>query len=261
MRLLVLACLVIACGDGDRKSMPVKPPVTKSVKKPKKPATFATEAIGDVSKLTPRVRRMLDPEGFEERGAPQPGDWMYEHRENPQTFDAHIRSKPNMPYPGKNTIYLLPLGDFPAQGEPRNNMLDAMTRIVHAYFTLEVKLLPAVPLSEVVAKQRINGGTKKPQLLAPDVLTWLEKKLPADAYALMAVTMTDLYPAEDWNFVFGMASFDERVGVQSFARQDPALFGGGHLERRMYCHTDFFGAVRIDDERFFKIARSSGKLA
>ena len=37
--------------------------------------------------------------------------------------------------------------------------------------------------------------------------------------------MEDLYPDPSWNFVFGMASLSERVGVQSFARQDPAFFG------------------------------------
>lgn len=41
----------------------------------------------------------------------------------------------------------------------------------------------------------------------------------------MGVTMTDLYPDPTWNFVYGMASFQERVGIQSFARQDPAFFG------------------------------------
>lgn len=219
-RVVVIACLLAACGSSDR----AEPPrVTKPApaKPPRKPPTFATEAIGDASKMLPPVQRMLDPEGFEERGTPQPGEWMYEHREKPQTFDAFVRSKPNMPYPGKNTIYLLPLGAFP----PEAPALDAMTRIVHAYFTLDVKLLPAVPIDQVKARRRIHPNTKKPQLLAPEVLAWLVDRLPADAYALMAVTMEDLYPEETWNFVFGMASFDERVGVQSFARQDPAFFG------------------------------------
>ncbi len=218
---LVIAALAIgACGSGEE----TKPRVARESRRasaPKRTPTFATEAIGPISKLTPEVQRMMDPEGFLELGTPQPGEWRYEHRETPQSFDAWIRSKPNMPYEGRNTIYLLPLGEFP----PDAPELVSMTKIVHAYFTLEVKLLPAVPLAEVVAKKRIHGGTKKPQLLAPDVLDWLEKRVPDDAFALMAVTMTDLYPEESWNFVFGMASFEDRVGVQSFARQDPAFVG------------------------------------
>jgi archaemetzincin len=34
----------------------------------------------------------------------------------------------------------------------------------------------------------------------------------------MAVTAVDLYPEEDWNFVFGEASYEERVGVMSLYR-------------------------------------------
>ena len=37
--------------------------------------------------------------------------------------------------------------------------------------------------------------------------------------------MQDLYPEPSWNFVFGMASLRERVGVFSFARYDPAFYG------------------------------------
>ena len=42
---------------------------------------------------------------------------------------------------------------------------------------------------------------------------------------MMGVTMTDLYPSPDWNFVFGMARIKNRVGVFSFARygNDPVL--------------------------------------
>lgn len=35
---------------------------------------------------------------------------------------------------------------------------------------------------------------------------------------MLAVTMTDLYPDPKWNYVFGMASLEDRVGVFSFAR-------------------------------------------
>ena len=37
--------------------------------------------------------------------------------------------------------------------------------------------------------------------------------------------MEDLYPEPSWNFVFGQASLNERVGVYSFARYDPAFYG------------------------------------
>jgi len=36
--------------------------------------------------------------------------------------------------------------------------------------------------------------------------------------------MTDLYPNEAWNFVFGQASLKNRTGVYSFARYDPLFW-------------------------------------
>jgi archaemetzincin len=47
------------------------------------------------------------------------------------------------------------------------------------------------------------------------------KLLPADAFCLAMVTMTDLYPRDEWNFVFGLASAQQRVGIYSLARYMP----------------------------------------
>ncbi len=154
-------------------------------------------------------------------GAPGPSDWLAAHPEPPQSFDDYIASSPNLPNGTRRVIYLLPLGELPAGTPP----MAALADVVRAFFTLEVRILPRVPAADVRAKRRIHDTTHKRQLLAPDVLKWLARRVPEDAYALMAVTMEDLYPEESWNFVFGMASLRERVGVQSFARQDPAFFG------------------------------------
>jgi archaemetzincin len=50
-------------------------------------------------------------------------------------------------------------------------------------------------------------------------------RLPKDGFALLGVTMTDLYPDPSWNFVFGQASPQGHVGVYSFARYDPRFYG------------------------------------
>lgn len=46
--------------------------------------------------------------------------------------------------------------------------------------------------------------------------------LPKDAAVAICLTRYDLYPAEDWNFVFGQASLSRRVGVWSFYRYGDA---------------------------------------
>ena len=45
--------------------------------------------------------------------------------------------------------------------------------------------------------------------------------VPDDAFCLSAITMTDLYPKDSWNFVFGQARLYQRVGIYSLARYMP----------------------------------------
>jgi archaemetzincin len=58
--------------------------------------------------------------------------------------------------------------------------------------------------------------------LMTDVL-W--PRLPADAVCYLGVTMSDLYPDPAWNFVFGEASFKQRVGVYSLIRYTNRFWG------------------------------------
>lgn len=44
------------------------------------------------------------------------------------------------------------------------------------------------------------------------------------AFCVQAVTEVDLSPEESWNFVFGYASYFERIGVFSIARYDPLFY-------------------------------------
>ena len=41
---------------------------------------------------------------------------------------------------------------------------------------------------------------------------------------MIGVCLSDLYPDEEWNFVYGMASIMGRTGVFSFARYDPSFY-------------------------------------
>lgn len=219
------AALTTGCDAGQRR--PEDRGKGKSALVPSAPAAKAAPvparvaAIGDTTLLSPDLRRAFDPAGFEPMPDPGPDDWLAQHPETPQAFADYVRADKNVPGPPRNVIYLLPIGRFPATSPP----LAPLAEIVHAFFMLEVKTLPAVTVAAVTATTRINQFTHKRQLLAPELLAWLKPQLPPDAFGLVAVTMEDLYPQPSWNFVFGMASLKEGVGVQSFARQDPAFFG------------------------------------
>lgn len=71
--------------------------------------------------------------------------------------------------------------------------------------------------------RRINSGSM--QLLAGYILNYLETRVPEDAASVMAITPIDLYPANNWNFVFGLARTKNRVGVSSFYRYRPDSLG------------------------------------
>ena len=42
--------------------------------------------------------------------------------------------------------------------------------------------------------------------------------MPNDAHSIIALSSIDMYPGNDWNFVFGLASYQKRVGVWSISR-------------------------------------------
>ncbi|MFC4993518.1 archaemetzincin [Rubritalea tangerina] len=202
-------------------------------------------AVGDVSELDPEMRAAVSfLDDFELKRAPGQRDWLASHHEPGQSYGQYLRSGANVPKKGKDTLYILPLGTFGLGSSPKLSQLASYTE---AYFhPMKVRVLPAVALNDVEAQTRERSfGT---QLHSEDTLKWLEGKLPSDAYAMLAVTMVDLYPRESWNYVFGQASLKERVGVFSFARYSGGVGGGGEkvpkelaLERSVKVLTHEFG--------------------
>jgi archaemetzincin len=194
-----------------------------------------TAAAGSLLSLNPKLRRAFSDGGeYEAKKEPSGLDWLGQHEESGQTFNRYLESRPNIPGSVRKKLYILPIGSFEKGIAPDLELLKSYTAAY--YHPLPVEMLPVVADREVPAKERVNSGKK--QWKSTDILDWLPRKLPADAYAMIAVTMTDLYPDESWNFVFGQASTKERVGVFSFARYHPAWNGDaadastGHLVLR-----------------------------
>ncbi len=185
-------------------------------------------AIGDVKGLPPSLQHALRPDSdFEPISSPKPGDWLAEHPEPGQTFEAYAVSGPNRPDKKRNVIYLQPLGTFFKDRCPDLDLLEAFAK---AYFILAVHSLPAIEIVELDVTSRVNPYTGQRQILSRDLLSVLRRKMPSDAFCGLAITMEDLYPDPSWNFVFGQASLEERVGVFSFARYDPVFYGQSRSE-------------------------------
>ena len=147
--------------------------------------------------------------------APKPGDWLYNRNEKGQTFKQYTKLDPVAPTDGKNTIYMLPIGDFDAID---TLVLRKTAAYVAAFFGVAVVLQEAISDSLIPShSQRVHDGN--PQILTKYILdSILLPNMPKDAMMYTAITAKDLYPKESWNFVFGQAYLTKKVGVSSMYR-------------------------------------------
>lgn len=181
---------------------------------------------------SPPVGSAHDPESLEQvierLGAlhppietPQPGDWLAQHHESGQSFDEYQRGGPTLPYERRHTIYVQPLGDM---SPTQRRLIELTGDYMGRFFNLPVKRQPELPLSVIPAKaRRVHPSWGDHQILSTYVLSsLLRPRLPGDAAAYIAFTTSDLWPGQGWNFVFGQASLQQRVGVWSIYRKgDP----------------------------------------
>ena len=150
-------------------------------------------------------------------GRPQPGDWLAEHPEPGQTYREYLRSSPVKPDRSRRTLYVQPLGSFTAT---QRKIIQRTAEYLGLWFDLPVKVREDVSLASIPAKaRRVHPAWNDPQILSTYVLEEvLAPRLPKDAAAYIAFTASDLWPGEGWNFVFGQASLEDRVGVWSIYR-------------------------------------------
>ncbi|WP_431611870.1 Zn-dependent protease [Chryseobacterium sp. 'Rf worker isolate 10'] len=152
----------------------------------------------------------------------KPGSWRHNHDEHFQTFEDFQKSKKIKPEPGKNTIYLQPIGAF---DEIQKKEIALTKEYLKIYYQLETKILPALPNTIFPEKVKRISKEGQEQILAGYVLdSILIKRKPKDAVVLMGITEKDLFPKPEWNYVFGLASYEDGVGVTSMYR-----FANGHL--------------------------------
>jgi archaemetzincin len=179
-------------------------------------------ALGDVRHAPSQLVPYLDGRRFEPKRSPRPGEWLAEHPEAGQSFGHYAIGNPNRVDEQRSVIYVQPFGEFPDHAPP----LAALEQFTADYFQLPVRVLPQRALEDLRLTTRRNPHTGQEQVLTDDLLAELRGTLPEDAYCLLGITMVDLYPGDEWNFVFGQALLHGRVGVYSFARHvsdDPVV--------------------------------------
>lgn len=154
-------------------------------------------------------------------GEIQAGDWLESHTEWGQTFSEYAKSHHIRLTDERNILYVLPLGEF---DEKQKKIVELSSEFLSLYFMCEVKTLETKGLEVIPEKaRRVHPTWGMRQINSKYVLDDLLKPLlPDDGVALIAFSSSDLYPQDDWNFVFGQASLQSRVGVWSLYRNgDP----------------------------------------
>ena len=144
------------------------------------------------------------------------GDWLQSHPENGETFEEYVDSGPTLPTGERKIIYIQPVGAFSAQ---QLRVIRLAADYMKAFYNLPVVLRAAQPVTKVPKDMERVQYPKNRQIRTSYFIDdLLPKLLPSDAAALICFTNLDLYPEETWNYVFGQASLEKRVGVWSLWR-------------------------------------------
>lgn len=168
---------------------------------------------------------------FETKKPPRAGDWLVGRKEPGQTFAQYLRTDPNRRTAERTKLYLQPIGDFT---EMEVSVVRKLKEFMQLFFGMDVVTLEKIGMEKVPnTARRDSPQSGGKQILTTHILDGiLLPNRPEDAVAMLAITPSDLWPGEGWNFVFGQASLGERVGVWSTARfGDPNQDPTGYLRR------------------------------
>jgi len=211
--LSLLLVVLVCCSRGElvREQAPTRAARTGAVSS----ASLATTA--QVQKTAPDPFA-FDSQFFRKKSAPEPGEWLAEHREHGQSFLEFQRTSTLRPTAERRTIVLQPLGEFTQE---RRAVLVTLQRATTLYFGLPVEIAEAQPLPTRGRRVRQRAGAPLVQYLSSEILDSLSSHTPEHAIAYLGVTFQDLYPEPSWNFVFGEAKLSARVSVYSLLRFTP----------------------------------------
>ena len=186
------------------------------------PAARQAGAARVCSTIAPAGAFRPDPKLFASKRPPRPGDWLAVHAEPGQSFEDYMRGAPARPTAARDVIVLQPIGPF----EPGDAaLLETLRDYLAAFYQLQARIAEPLPLPAMGMRARDMGGETIVQYRADLIEHALKPRLPPDAVAYLGITMSDLFADWSWDFIFGLASLERRVGVFSLARYRPGLDG------------------------------------
>ena len=146
-----------------------------------------------------------------------PLGWLAQNPEPGQTFEEFVELTRTSHAPERRAVYVVRIGDFPAGRAP---LVTTTAGFISSFFGLRTQHLEAISLEDIPnAARRRHPTDGHIQYHAGSINGLLRSRgVPPDAAAVIALTNADLWPGGNWNFVFGLSSLTQRVGVWSLKR-------------------------------------------
>ncbi len=133
-----------------------------------------------------------------------------------------IDKKPS-PNQNQNVIYLIPLDQFDSFQQAK---IDLCQSYLSCFFQLTFQKSAPIEESCIPPSFRRIGQEKFEQLDAIYILDSVLTKIKhIGGIVYMALSQKDIYPSEDWNYVFGLATYDKHIGVTSLCRFNNYFIG------------------------------------
>jgi archaemetzincin len=220
---LLLAALGLwpAGGAGcGRESPSAPPPELRPARVFRPPAPPAADGATTPAQLAFAVDDVTDAVTLPEPG---PGDWLAVHPERSESFHSYVESAPRGRTEQRRELALVPIGPF---DDRQQELLARAAEFTALWFDTPTWIAGAVPLPGPPDRRgRSRGRSWEQYLTGPFLREILPDRLPPSAIALLGITMADLYPGPDWNFVFGQADLRRGVGIYSLVRFAPEFRG------------------------------------
>lgn len=142
-------------------------------------------------------------------------DWQIAYPSKGESVKAYIAGNPIRPYAERQFIYVGILGELRASEQ---QMFESTCEYLSLFWGVPVKYFGRIPTTRVPEYARRRAGGKLQFQTTYILHQIMAKELPADAVNFILLTSVDLWPGNGWNFVFGQAAPEQRVGIWSMAR-------------------------------------------
>lgn len=142
-----------------------------------------------------------------------PGEWRSYWHERDESPQAYAHSRPATVDAKRTTLYIQPLGRFPARQEAQHGI---MREFLEIYFGTPVTLLPTLAVEDLPLRARKQRGRETLLNVIEYTDRFLKPRLPGDAWGIMTVTSLDLYKNEGITGLYGDTLLFGRAGVISW---------------------------------------------